>query len=354
MRVGVLTFHETYNPGAYLQALGTVSLLRRMGVDGCVIDYTSPPHRFNPFKKLLRRPWSLVRDHADWLDSFAKDAVFRRHHGYLSKTETYLSHEELERERFDAVVIGADIVWDFTTKRIGRDPVYFGHHLHTDKLVAFAPSCGPAETEGELPDFVVSGLERFHRISVRDEKTQRLVARVTGGEPPILLDPAFQLRESDIDLRYDYSELGDFVLVYATPELISREYVESIVRFARARGMQTVAACYRHEWADRNLPYANPFQWLSLMQRARFVATNTFHGTAFSIIKNKAFCVEYNWSVRSKTEPMLHSLLLEDRAFDDEGTLERVMSGGGFPAESNERMEKRASEAARFLEEAIL
>ena len=53
MKIGILTFHEVYNPGAFLQALGTFNLLKSLGHDPQIIDYTSPAHRFRCVKRFL-------------------------------------------------------------------------------------------------------------------------------------------------------------------------------------------------------------------------------------------------------------------------------------------------------------
>ena len=59
MKIGILTFHEVYNPGAFLQALGTFNLLKSLGHDPQIIDYTSPAHLPMREKILNVKSWKI-------------------------------------------------------------------------------------------------------------------------------------------------------------------------------------------------------------------------------------------------------------------------------------------------------
>lgn len=52
--------------------------------------------------------------------------------------------EEIDWDRFSSVVVGADIVWNFTNPLFGSDPVFYGAHPchRKTQFVVYTPSCG--------------------------------------------------------------------------------------------------------------------------------------------------------------------------------------------------------------------
>ena len=64
----------------------------------------------------------------------------------------------------------------------------------------------------------------------------------------------------------------------------------------------------------KNVEYicdASPEEWLYLVHNARYVVTNSFHGTAFSIIYKKDFFVEFSSATNTRLEHITQVLGLE-------------------------------------------
>lgn len=350
MRVGVLTFFDVPNPGAFMQCYGTVQTLRALGHEPVVIDYAHPRHRpmrwwhlFTP-KRLwhARRLMMRVKQNAIYASVERRTKPFSR---------PFRDHRDLETEHFDAVVVGADIVWNYQMPSLGRDPVYFGHHLNTDRLIAFAPSCGSVDMAEPLPEFVTSGLPRFSSISVRDESTARLVERVTGARPPILCDPALLLEHETMPVVDPPAK--DYLLVYGLPHSITPEAAENIRRFARSRNLKVQAIGYLHEWADANHPYVDPFEWLGWLRRAKYVVTTAFHGTVFSLILGSRFAIVYHDAIRSKTETMVANLGLTDRVWDGRSDLAGILDTPWDVPGVQDRISAMAGDAKAFLKDAL-
>ena len=61
MKIGILTFHEVFNPGAFLQALATQRLVESLGHEAKIIDYTPAAHRYSFVNDLKALSWlSLI------------------------------------------------------------------------------------------------------------------------------------------------------------------------------------------------------------------------------------------------------------------------------------------------------
>ena len=325
MKIGILTFHDVYNPGAFLQAYSTIKTLQSLGYDPHIINYTSPKHRFRPWRKLLRYPQILFLNPSGWIESFKRNAAFVKVQSHLLPTSRFEGHDELNNETFDAVIVGADIVWNYESPFWGDDPVYFGYYLKCKKLIAYAASCGPLDLTISAPNFVMEGLKKFDKISVRDIKTAKFVQNAIGKEPPVVMDPTFDLDISNIPMGADAPE-EKYFLVYAVPDLLSNEAVKKICEYAKINKLKIVATCYRQAWADNNIIDSGPFDWVNLIRHASYIFTNTFHGTIFSIKLKKKFVLEYNKVIESKTYPVIKNLGLQGHIFTPSCNLSSIFN----------------------------
>ncbi len=356
MKVGILTFHEVFNPGAFFQTLGSVSLLEQRGHEVTVIDYTPPSHRYSMLKMVCALSYRLpFRMKLVW-QSHGKAAAFARdRRKWMRLSQHFESHEQLLKEHFDAVCIGADIVWHFDLPALGRDPVYFGHSLNTERLIAFAPSVGHCVIDGPLPQYVCDGLREFHAISVRDAKSGRLVESVTGVLPPQLCDPAFHLNPDDFLGSVSVRASGDapYLLVYLMGHLCSPELIAAIQAFAKSRNLKVISTLYPNAWADEDRVVCGPIEWLRLIREARYIVTNTFHGTVFSMMLGKDFAVQYTDLIRSKTEGMLEELGLKDRIVTEGKDIEAVFGRDWDRARVRRQIDGWRVVARTFLERAL-
>ena len=211
MKIGILTFHEGINHGGFFQAYSLLMAVKSLGHDAEIINYKNKIHyekekkAFLGVRVLIRRPWRYV-------SNFKKIKNFRRAQKsqmILSPKKVALQKEKLTKQ-YDIIIIGSDIVWNYQWDFLGNDPIYFGHGLNTDKLVAYAPSIGTIDTE-ILPEYVITGIPKIKSIGVRDEKTALLVKKILGNKPAIVLDPTFLFlpfgKEEDIKYK-------DYLLIY--------------------------------------------------------------------------------------------------------------------------------------------
>lgn len=350
MRVGILTFHDVFNSGAFWQAYATCDVLQRMGHEPIIINYTHKAHRFRPLRRLcslafFRRPQS-------WADYCLKARAFAQSQKkLLPLSRQFLTHEALAAEHFDAVLIGADIVWDFRNPHLGQDPVYFGDSLNTSRLISWAASMGSCALEEEVPGFVRTGLAKFNALSVRDEKTAALVKQVCGKAATILPDPTFNLNLAAAPRGTTPAK--PYIAVYISPGLVSPGFAAQARAFAVKTGLPLYAVGYRASWADRNFVAAAPEDWLATIEQAEYVLTNTFHGTVFSILLGKQFAMEHNIAIESKTKGMLERLGLDSRAVRSGADMAQILTTDWNRQSVCREIETLAASARTFLRQAL-
>jgi hypothetical protein len=350
LKVGILTFHEVYNPGAFWQAYATCQMVRELGHEPVVINYTHPDHRFRPLRRLLSRHGLKHPRH--WFDCYRKNEVFERSRlTLLPLSRRFVSHQDLSSEPFDAVLVGADIVWDFRNPNLGKDPVYFGESLKTTQLISWAASMGGCALEGDIPRFVKEGIPKFKAISVRDKKTGELVGMVSEHIAQVLFDPALSL---DINaVPRGVAPKRPYIAVYTIPDLVTPDFVAQAKAFAADKGLPLYAVTYRNKWVDRNFVVVSPEDWVSLLDQAEYVVTNTFHGTIFSILLGKRFAMEYNPAIESKTRGMMEYLGLDSRVVGSDASMESILSSVWNREEVHGIIRERVAEARNYLTNAL-
>jgi polysaccharide pyruvyl transferase WcaK-like protein len=257
----------------------------------------------------------------------------------------------LSDEPFDAVLVGADIVWDFRNPNLGKDPVYFGKGLKTTQLISWAASMGGCALDGEIPEYVREGIPKFKAISVRDEKTAELVGKVSEHTAQVLFDPALSL---DIKaVPRGVAPKGPYIAVYTIPELVTQDFVAQAKAFAKQKGLPLYAVMYRNKWVDQNFVDTSPENWVSMLDHAEYVVTNTFHGTIFSILLGKQFAMEYNPAIESKTRGMMEYLGLDSRVVRVDVCMEYILLENWDKEEVCRRIRDRVSDSLIFLNKAL-
>ena len=351
MKIGILTFHEVVNPGAFFQALGSQRLLESMGHEAWIIDYTAPAHRFTTSGFIRKHHIRMLYRWRMLLDMRAKDHAFRRaHEKHFHLTRRFVDRAQIGQEAFDAILVGADIVWNYKMPELGRDPVYFGEGVGSTKLISFAASCGDCSPSEPVPEYVSEGLSRFSAISVRDENSATIVKTASSRDSTVLCDPAFHLPLTGFSPP---SPEKPYVLVYLIPKLHSKELQQQVSEYARKNGLWIISCYHRHYWADEMRMEIEPDEWLRLIAGASLVVTNTFHGSIFSIRLHSNFIIEYNPAIQMKTEGMIKRMGLETRVFSVGSSVETLASSEINYSAADEFMARESDKARNWLAEAL-
>lgn len=306
MNINIITFQRTYNCGAALQAYALSRYLEEHGHNVSIVDYrpkwveqykVSIKRLFSAFsvKDLLLYPYHLLIDYK--FSSFVKK--------YCKMTPIVKSVEDIVRlEKCDIYVTGSDQVWNSEITK-GIDRGYLLDFKTDAKRISYAASCG-WDLEEDIDD-IVKVVRNYDGISVREHSLEKAL-KSKGVENVIAVwDPVFLL---DADCYYKMltkAKYKNYVLLYLKHE--SEELRAFAAKIAQEKNLQVVdMSKIIKQWpADRTSPVFGPLEFLGLIESAEYVVTNSFHGTAFSIIFRKNF---YSFGAGSRTTRL--SSLLED------------------------------------------
>ena len=315
MNVGILTFPNSTSYGAALQMYALYHALEKLGHTPQVINYQNT---YMKKQQHTRRKTWLRRTAAKLLHR----RMYRNFQGFEKKLmEMYprVAIADPRRlwgltERYDAVICGSDQVWnpDIT----GGDLSYFLNFCDENtRRVAYAPSFGISEFSGDFTKAIRADLEKFHALSAREAPGQALLSGLLGKDVPLVCDPTFLMNADDwqrLEKTHPAGE-GDYIFYYTIRS--SRALWNRCRTFAKEKGLKIVAVGGNllKQWKQKDelIRYAvdiGPEQWLYLLHHARYVFTNSFHGTAFSINYRKDFYVEFSSLTNSRLEQITRTL----------------------------------------------
>jgi len=308
MNIGILTFHRGPNYGGYLQAWHLREAIRRLGHTAEIINYQNATLRDSE-RPILHNFHPATLRHA--FRVWKKCRPFHPLVGEFSPYPFTTDPAEVPWQRFDTVVVGSDVVWDYQTPHFGQDPCYFGEHpaQQGTRFTSYAASCGPAVPENGIPAWVAEGIRHFGAISVRDENTRDLVHAVLGASPTIVVDPTW-LNQDPHPARSIVPD-KPYLLVYGNALDTSRAV--EIKEYARKRGLKLVGAASAWKYCDLTLNGFDPFQWVELFENAAAVVTATLHGLIYSIKANKPFLMVAMPAAASKSRTVLERVGALDR-----------------------------------------
>ncbi len=347
--VGILTFHRGPNHGGYLQVLELCRAIEKLGHEVEIIDYQNAIHAgretFKPW--IYRRPSSL------WYGA-SKARAFARAKKHLNLSQRFTKKEEIDWERYETVLVGADVVWDYSVAEFGKEDIYFGGFRENfeGRLAAFAPSCGVANAAGPFPDYVKKGLLGFDHAAVRDEATQTLYRNVTGKDCSLVLDPTWLPFGEPLEKHTDvWDKKEPYIAVYGFK--IDEASARAVRSYAQERGLKIYASGYYQPWADRNFPGLTPLEWVDFLNSSEVVFAGTFHGALYAMRLGKRCAFLSNDKIAQKLATPLKIIGLEDHMLNSPEDLPRVFDLQRDAEADQTKLESSLASSWSYLKEVI-
>lgn len=351
MKIGIITILKVNNYGAELQAYATQAFLKALGHDAEIIDYlfykhphhkrtalSSPLFRFNAKKRVAENLYPLIgkiKSLTNRAKAKERERKFESfHEAHTSLSRTYRSLDELYGADFDYDIFltGSDQVWNPGIYS-SIAPYFLDFAPDGKRRIAYASSFGVSAIPQNCIDRYKTYLQKYSAIGVREKDAVEIVNSISGQQAQWVLDPTLLLTADDWRKVAGATDLpsDDFVLVY---ELTPCSYIMELSRFiARKRNLKIVRICKDASPVEKdtsilNITDAGPAEFLFLFDKASFVVTNSFHGTAFSINFNKPFftVLPNRKQNNSRQRSLLNLLGISDRC---------LIEGCEFPAETS-------------------
>ena len=347
-RVAMAINYDYHDYGGMLQAYASQRALIKLGIEAEAINYDNLKRDIN------KRKWkyflsnimdsTIVKEKSRIINkrlkekidkSFGKkmairDMAFDRFCNEKFKvTRKYKTWEELHNacKDYDAIIVGSDQLW-LPSNVVGD---YYTLNFVPDDVnkVAYATSFGIGAIPAKMKNQYTAYLKRINYLSAREISGQEIIKQCTGRDVPLVCDPTMLLeREEWNSIARDKRIIeDDYIFCYFmgdNPE--QREFVKQL---AQKENCKIVALLHLDQYiaSDENYvdiaPYdIDPSDFVNLVKNSKFVCTDSFHGTVFSIIFSKDFFTfkRFNKKASLSTNTRLVSLLgklgLNERLYD--------------------------------------
>lgn len=293
MKIGILTHPLHSNYGGILQCYALNTYLRKLGHDTVVIKRV-PDNCFFLKRWLINILGFIGVSRFRIKKTDDKSINLTRFvNSYIDYTElvdsTYKMKRICGKYNLDSVVVGSDQVWreDFAMK--------YGYNYFLDFVppnvvkLSYAASFGLSEWlyNASQTSRIKDLLAKFHCVSVRELDGVKLCEDYLGLTPSLLIDPTLLLDKEDYEKISSRRLVDDkYVFVYWLSDKCG--IADTILKYQEA-GYKIVDIQLR---TNSVLPSIE--EWLSYIQFAEFVITDSFHGCVFSLIFNKNFFVHSN------------------------------------------------------------
>ena len=312
-KIYTLTFHRVLNYGAVLQAYALIRYLEEEGLEARNLNYL-PWY----FLWQVYRPAKSLRRTIQKLKKICYFSQFCKEHLKITSASFFTS-KSFERINDASVFIcGSDQIWNKNLTRKNLDDGFFLKHIkNKHKKISYAASAGSARLINSK-DEVRPLLESFDAIGVREDILADDIKKISSKlDPTVVVDPCLLIKDySAVEIctrvpNYNY------IVSYVVGSGESLESFDNyIFKLKEMMGIPVVHIGAKPiASADRSFFDLAPGEWVAFIKKARFVATNSFHGTAFSINFEKQFlffpnCID---NLNSRQETLLRNLGLMDR-----------------------------------------
>ena len=309
-KIRILTFHYAKNYGAVLQAY---ALKIRLSKDNEVF--------FSDYRvdNILKNETLFVRNHGikKFIVSFIFSLIFNKKRivkHFKFKSFVKNNFKELGVNEFtDITIVGSDQVWNFDITNY--DDIFFLGRFNSKMKISYAASIGKDKVSERDKEEFANKLDGIQHISVRELSAKKLLSNYTSEIITVCLDPVFLMD------KYRWNSLVkkriikfDYILVY---NLTKDPTVDAIAKeVSQSTGMRiiNITSSTRNNIENSfNYRNAGPIEFLNLFSFSDYVITNSFHGTAFSIIFEKEFITIPHKSKGTRMIDLCKKLELDSR-----------------------------------------
>lgn len=301
MKAAIITLHSVCNYGTQLQAYATQEKLKQYFDDVIFIDYrrndTYGSGLLKTFTKgnILKAP-IILPTLIYWKHNFGG---FIKKYLNLTK-EKYLTEQDFEnfKDCADIYFSGSDQVWNTGWNNGIIPPLYLSFVPNNKPKYAYASSFGKNKIDEQYVEETKKYLKEYKRISVREESGLTILNEqldIHNGirilDPTLAVTPEFWRKVAP-----KQKIKGDYILIYNLNR--SKEFDEYAEKLAEKTGYKLYRFCTRLDQVMRNgksLVMPDILDFITLIDNAKLVLTDSFHATAFSINMNtEPICVYPN------------------------------------------------------------
>ena len=322
-KIGTITFHAPYNYGSALQATALQTFLENNGYEVDILNF---------YDKLDMRQYKLFRTHYYFCPPIIYQDLraynnnkgrkksfedFQNKFMHFTKRQ-FNNNEELKEiaNDYDAFICGSDQIWNVACTKGVKKPYYLDFAKDSRAFtMSYAPSIAHTSIDEKYHKEFAEVVNNIDVISVREKTGQKIIKDITGRDAKVVLDPTLLL--NGIDYEHFISkdiQTENFVYVYCL------EYNKDVYDYAYQLAQKKELKLIYYRKTDipkfknaSNSFNTGPSEFLYYIKNAKYIVTNSFHATVFSILFKKQFITFATKRSSSRMVDFLTTLQLDSR-----------------------------------------
>lgn len=329
MNVGLITYHAAYNYGSVLQAFATQTILERLGCSCSVLNYRFKGQK--DFYTLVRKKYGakiLLMDLIQFPAFSDKRKRANKFEGFISEklnlTQLMEKPEDLKAiaSSFDVFVSGGDQIWSkYSSELYHEDWKWMMPYLLTftdNKKISYASSIGSMTTD-DLSK-IEEPLRKYSHIAVRERSAADTLTSVLGKDVEAVIDPTLLLEAQDYFSAMNIPNYEKQYIFYYTLRGYKEVYKQrnELLALSKKYGMPIYALTpfchFPNSKNYKNVISSGVEEFLGYINSAQMIITDSFHGSAFSVIfKKKFYSICKGWDTDYRKSELLRNLGLQKR-----------------------------------------
>lgn len=313
--VGIVTLPGRFNYGNRLQAYASTAIYRKLGFSPILLNPTMGLSIKRRMKLLTLRLLGRKLSSPESGMSDGRKSSFDRFEKSL-KSHNVRSYRDEALLDFSLFSVGSDQVWN--PQFMGdKDKWYFLSFVPLRKRIALSPSIGLDALKHSYSRRIAKGVANFRFISVREKRGAELIRECSGRTAEVICDPTLVLSPEE------WRVVADSRLTPREPYIFTYllggvgESAARVLDEVTDRGRLPVVPLSDQQKPEE--PEAGPAEFISLIDNAVHVVTDSFHAAVFSSILQTPLTIvrrEGGASMFSRLESLTQMLGIEHKVYD--------------------------------------
>ena len=383
-KVAIVSCYFKKNYGSMLQAYATQKFLDNQGIENETInieeniDFKKGKSKFYKSQifnfTFIKSKMGMVKLKLDKKinkklqeNLSVRDKAFEKFKSNFKLTKPFHTYKELtdNSNNYGSFIVGSDQLW--LPVNVVADYYTLNWVPENINKVSYATSFGISIIPEKYKEMYKKFLERINYISVREKNACKLVKDLSGRKAELVCDPTLLLDKNEwMGIQQESPIIeGNYILCYFLGKNIEhRKFAE---RLKEKTGYKIVSLNHSDEYVKYSDKFADetpydigPGEFVNLIRNAKYVCTDSFHGTVFSLINQVEFFTFERFSSKNSkvsTNSRIYSLLelvnLKDRLLKGTENVEEVLNKKINFGEVNQKIERFREASRDFLKNAL-
>lgn len=345
-KIGITTFYNAYNYGAFLQTFALQKILEKK-YDVSIIEYSC---------EKIKKDYKLIK--TTNMKKIVKSLLFLPQNIKRTKKFKKCINDNIKLTNidcdFDCVIAGSDQIWNINLTG-GYDKIYSLEYFKNMKRISYASSIGDESLVHKNQEQYTKIMNNIDKISVREESAKKVLEQITSKNIKVTLDPTLLLTKEEWD-QYVTDDKINEPYIFSYFVAVTQENYDALKLFSKKFGLKTLS--YSENPKEYNILKKcftdDPFEFITKIKNAEMVFVSSFHATVFSIIFNKQFYCMPPKDKKNRIVNLLEKLDLTDRIIDSKEDIKNMKMDNKIEYKSvNKKLESLRKDSLKWLQEAL-